>query len=51
MEIEKLGDDFINGGMINLDNSSCEIYENELKKISLKKEEIINKINSLLKQI
>lgn len=51
MEVEKLGEDFINGGIINLDNSSCEIYENELKKISLKKEDIIRRINNLLKQI
>ena len=51
MEVEKLGEEFIDGGIMNLDNSSVDIYENSLKKIETKKEEVIKQINSLLKKI
>jgi len=51
MEVEKLGEEFIDGGIMNLDNSSVDIYENALKKIETKKEEVIKQINSLLKKI
>lgn len=50
MEVEKLGEEFIDGGIINLDNSPIEVYSKALEKISEKKEEIIKQINILLKK-
>ena len=51
MEVEKLVEEFIDGGIMNLDNSSVEIYENALNKIGLKKEDVIKQINNILKKI
>lgn len=50
MEVEKLGEEFIDGGIINLDNSPIDVYTKALQKISEKKEDIIKQINNLLKQ-
>jgi len=51
MEVEKLGEEFIDGEILNLDNSSVDIYENALNKIGLKKEKIVKQINNILKKI
>lgn len=51
MEIEKLGDIFADGGMINLDSVSVEKIDLTLEKIKKSKEMRMNNINELLAKI
>lgn len=51
MNTEKLGEIFFNGKIINLDNVSEEVLDNTLSEINTKKEEIIDRINSILAEI
>lgn len=51
MDTEKLGEIFLNGKIINLDNVSEEVLDNTLTEINIKKEEIIDRINSILAEI
>ncbi len=50
MRIEKLGEVFINGEIINLDNSSIDELNQSLKKVKDEKEKVINSINVLLQE-
>ncbi|HIT71924.1 MAG TPA: hypothetical protein IAD08_08470 [Candidatus Scatovivens faecipullorum] len=51
MEIEKVGEIFIDGRIINLDNSSMETLNSNFEEITSQKEKLINNINNILEQI
>lgn len=51
MNSEKLGEIFVDGRIINLDNASMEMLESTLGVLSKQKEGSINKINKILSEI
>lgn len=51
MNSEKLGEIFIDGRIINLDNSSIEILESSLAVLNKQKEMSVSKINKILSEI
>ena len=51
MNSEKLGEIFIDGRIINLDNSSLEILESSLAVLNKQKEMSVSKINKILSEI
>ena len=48
---EKLGEIFVDGRIINLDNASIEVLDSTLNEINLQKEKVMNRINKLLAEI
>ena len=51
MEVEKIGDEFIDGRVINLDKLSMDECKEYIAKIAEEKEKVINRINKLLSEI
>jgi len=51
MEIEKIGELFIDGKIVNIDSMSCDLLESELKILEDEKTNIIGKLNKILLEI
>lgn len=51
METEKIGEIFVDGRIINLDNSSAEIISSTLQQLDNQKSNIIGKLNKILSEI
>ncbi len=51
MNTEKIGEIFIDGRIVNLDNSSVEDLDSMLEKIDSRKKNIMNNIDEILTEI
>ena len=51
MKTESMGEVFLDGRIVNLDMSSIDELNQNLEIVKSKKENIINKINTLLKEV
>ena len=51
MNTDKLGEIFVDGRIINLDNADIEILDSTLEQVNLEKEKVMNRINRLLSEI
>ena len=51
MELQKIGEVFYAGRVINLDNSSIEFLNDSLQKINLEKENLLFHFNNIVSEI
>lgn len=51
MNTDKLGEIFVDGRIINLDNASIETLDSTLEQVNSEKEKVMNRINRLLGEI